>query len=61
MELREIEVLLAKLGKIGVGSCETCNKQLRIDKIDVYNGVYLCPDCLRRVSQAKSAVIELKS
>jgi predicted RNA-binding Zn-ribbon protein involved in translation (DUF1610 family) len=61
MDLREIEIMLAKLAKIGVGSCESCNKQLKISEFDVYNGVYLCPECIRKVSWKKETIVELPS
>ena len=48
MELREIEALLVKLQKVGFAVCESCHKQMSFAEIELYNGYYLCPECMRR-------------
>ncbi len=59
MELKEIELLLTKLERVGIGSCESCDKQLRIADLDIYNGTFLCPECMRKVVWQSEGVLEL--
>ena len=61
MELKEIELLLSKLERVGIGCCESCDKKLRIAELDVFNGTYLCPQCLRKVAWKSESVLELPS
>jgi RNA polymerase-binding transcription factor DksA len=59
MELKEIESLLTKILRVGMGRCESCNRQFRIAEFDVYSGTFLCPECLRKISWKKENVVEL--
>ncbi len=61
MELKEIELLLTKLEKVGIGSCESCGKQVRIADLDIFNGTFLCPQCMRKVVWETEGVLELPS
>ncbi len=61
MELKEIEIILAKIEKVGIGCCESCNKQLKIAELDVYNGNFLCPECMRKVIWKTEGIVELPS
>jgi predicted RNA-binding Zn-ribbon protein involved in translation (DUF1610 family) len=61
MELREIELILIKLQKVGTAACESCNKQVKFSDVEVFGGSYLCPDCMRKVIWAKNDIIELPS
>jgi formylmethanofuran dehydrogenase subunit E len=59
MELKEIEIILAKLQKVGSATCESCQKQFKFFEVDVFNGVYLCPACLRKAAWHPERTVEL--
>jgi hypothetical protein len=61
MELKDIELILAKLEKVGIATCESCNCQVRFSEVDIYNGTYLCPECLRKIAWKAEGVLELPS
>jgi hypothetical protein len=61
MELKEIDLILAKLEKVGIANCESCNSQVRFSEIDIYNGIYLCPECLKKIAWKAEGVLELPS
>ena len=60
MDQREMEIILAKLLKVGSATCEACGMQAKFSEIDVYNGSYLCPDCMRKITWAQHEIIELQ-
>jgi len=59
MELKEIELVLQKLQRVGLALCESCNQQVRFSEMDLYNGIYLCPDCLRKIAWRPEEILEL--
>jgi hypothetical protein len=61
MDQREMEIILTKLLKVGTAACESCHMQVKFSEIDIFNGTYLCPDCLRKVSWQQEDTIELAS
>jgi hypothetical protein len=61
MELKEIDNLLSKLEKVGIARCESCSKETKFFEITIFNGSYLCPDCLRRAAWKTEGVLELPS
>jgi RNA polymerase-binding transcription factor DksA len=60
MELKEIEIALLKLHKVGLAVCESCNQQARFSEINVFNGVYLCISCLRKIAWKQEEPVELQ-
>jgi hypothetical protein len=61
MELKEIENMLTKLDKVGIATCEMCNIQVKFADIDLFNGTYVCPECLRKLAWRAEGVLELPS
>lgn len=61
MELKEIEAILQKLNRVGVAQCESCNQHAKFSEVDNYNGVFLCPDCLRKIAWKPEEMLELPS
>ena len=61
VDLREIDDILAKLQKVGTATCESCNLQTKFNEIEMFNGSYLCPDCLRKIAWRTDNVVELPS
>jgi hypothetical protein len=61
MELKEIENMLTKLDKVGIATCEICNAQVKFSEIDLFNGSYVCPECLRKLAWKAEGVLELPS
>jgi formylmethanofuran dehydrogenase subunit E len=59
MELREIEAMLAKLQKVGFAACETCHKQMQFSDIELHNGNYLCPECMKKEIWKTEGEVEL--
>jgi len=61
MEIKEIETILMKLIKVGAASCESCESQVKFSDLDMFNGMYLCPDCLRKNAWKPERTVELNS
>jgi formylmethanofuran dehydrogenase subunit E len=59
MELKEIEHHLQKLIRVGTASCESCGAQTRFSEIEMYNGIYLCPECLKKIAWKPEEILEL--
>jgi hypothetical protein len=59
MEIREIEAIVTKLQKIGFAACETCHNQMQFSKIELFNGYYLCPECLKKEIWKTEGEVEL--
>jgi formylmethanofuran dehydrogenase subunit E len=59
--MKEIEMVLQKLHKVGVVSCESCNRQVRFSEVDLFKGTYLCLDCLRKIAWKPEEILELPS
>jgi hypothetical protein len=59
MELKEIDLILSKLEKVGIAACESCGRQTKFSEIDIFNGTYLCPECLRKIAWKAEGILEL--
>jgi predicted RNA-binding Zn-ribbon protein involved in translation (DUF1610 family) len=59
MELREIEFVLQKLQRVGIATCESCSQQAKFSEVDIFNGTYLCPDCLKKIAWRPEEILEL--
>jgi predicted RNA-binding Zn-ribbon protein involved in translation (DUF1610 family) len=59
MEMKEVELIVQKLQRVGVAYCDSCNRQVRFSEIDFYSGAYLCPECLRKIAWKPEEILEL--
>lgn len=61
MEAKEMNDLLNKMQRVGLGRCEGCQSQTRLADLVEFNASFICPDCLRKMAWTSDDTIELQA